>query len=140
MMGSGHRGDAGSLTVELVALTPVLFGLAVFALAFGRIGEARQQVVESSRAGAQTAAVQPTAGQAVSGATAAAVEGSLGRSHFCPHPQVITDVSHFYAGGSVTVTVVCTVDTSDLSVPGIPGSVTVRASSTAPIDPYGSVQ
>ena len=56
-----------------------------------------------------------------------------------PERRVLTDVSHFYPGGYVTVTVVCQVPLADLAVPGLPGSTTVRASSTAPIDPYRSV-
>jgi hypothetical protein len=40
----------------------------------------------------------------------------------------------------VTVTVICRVSVADLSVPGMPGSVVVRATSSAPIDPYRSVQ
>ena len=66
--------------------------------------------------------------------------GAIDSTHTCAHVQVMTDVSHFFPGGFVTVTVVCQVDLSDLSVPGIPGSTIVRASSTAPIDPYRSVQ
>ena len=44
------RSDAGSLTVELVVLTPVLLVLVVGSLVFGRVSEARQQVVEAARA------------------------------------------------------------------------------------------
>jgi Flp pilus assembly protein TadG len=131
--------DDGSLTVELVALTPVLLFLALLVSAFGRISDARQQVVESARAGAEVAAVLPNAGAAQSGASAAAVEGSLGRVHVCPTPQVVTDASHFYPGGYVKVTVVCRVSLADLSLPGIPGTTVVEASSVAPIDPYRSV-
>lgn len=39
----------GSLTVELVVITPVLFLLVLCVLAFGRISEARQEVVEAAR-------------------------------------------------------------------------------------------
>jgi Flp pilus assembly protein TadG len=132
--------DDGSLTVELVVLTPVLFLLALTMVVFGRVTEARQQVVESSRAAAQIAAVLPNAAAAESAAAGAVSTGDLDRGHYCPTPEVTTDVTHFFAGGYVTVTVVCRVNLSDLSVPGMPGSTTVRASSTAPIDPYRSVQ
>jgi Flp pilus assembly protein TadG len=140
MSGRQFRDQDGSLTVELVVLTPVLFILALTILVFGRVSEARQQVVEASRAGAQAAAVLPNAGSAERGAAATAVVGVFDRAHTCAHSQIETDVSHFYPGGYVTVTVVCQVDLSDLSVPGIPGSTTVRASATAPIDPYRSVR
>ncbi len=42
-------------------------------------------------------------------------------------------------GGYVTVTVACHVELSDIALPGMPGSTTVEASATAPIDPYRSV-
>ncbi len=132
--------DQGSLTVELAVLTPVLFVLVALAVVFGRVTEARLQVVESSRAGAQMAAVEPDAAQAAAGAVRAALVGELGLSHICPSPRVSTDTGHFYPGGYVTVSVACRVTLSDLSVPGIPGSTVVRASSTAPIDPYRSVR
>ena len=134
------RSQDGSLTVELVALTPVLLGLALLLLAFGRVTEARQQVVEAARAGAESAAVLPTPAAAQTGAAEAAVVGVLGRGQTCVHAQVVTDLSHFQPGGYVSVTVTCQVGLADLSVPGVPGSMTVKATSTAPIDPYRSVQ
>jgi Flp pilus assembly protein TadG len=132
--------ERGSLTIEIVAMTPVLFLLALTILVFGRVSEARQQVVEASRAGAEAASVLPSPGSAESGAAATAVVGVFDRNHTCVHMEINTDVSHFYPGGYVSVTVACQVDLSDLSVPGVPGSTTVRATSTAPIDPYRSVQ
>jgi len=131
--------DSGSLTVELVVLTPVLFILAVTVLAFGRLAEAREQVVESARAGAQMAALAPDGAAAQQAAEANALTGSVGRPALCPSARVSTDLSHFYPGGWVTVTVVCPVSLSDLAAPGVPGSTTVQASATAPIDPYRSV-
>ena len=133
------RGELGSLTVELVVLTPVLFALGLAALAFGRVSEARQQVVEASRAGAEAAAVLPNTGSAQWGAAATAAVGIFASSHTCAHSQIDTDTSHFYPGGYVTVTVACQVDLSGVSIPGIPASTTVTASATAPIDPYRAI-
>ena len=55
-----------------------------------------------------------------------AVVGLFDETHLCADPQVSTDVSQFYPGGYVTVSVACQVPLSDLSVPGIPGSTTIR--------------
>jgi Flp pilus assembly protein TadG len=132
--------ETGSLTVELVVLTPVLFLLGVTCLAFGRVSEARQQVVEAARAAAETAAVLPSPESAQTGATQAALASVSDRGLTCTRAQVVTDVSHFLPGGYVTVTVACQVALADLAVPGFPGSTTVEATSTAPIDPYRSVQ
>lgn len=132
-------GDDGSLTVELVALTPVIFLFAMMMLVFGRVADAHQQVAEAARAGAQTAAIKPTAADAIQGSTSTVIVGQLDRTHLCANAHVVTDTSRFVPGGYVQVTVVCQVRLSDLAVPGIPGTTTVRATSTAPIDPYRSV-
>ena len=135
-----RRGDAGSLTVELVVLTPVLFIVALASLVLGRVSEARQQVVEASRAGAEAAAVVSIDGTAPQAAAAEAVVNLIGRTHTCAHVDIAEYSSHFVAGGSVavTVTVACQVLLSDLAFPGIPGSTVVRSSASAPLDPYRS--
>ena len=134
-----RRDDRGSLTVELVVLTPVLLVMALAALVFGRVSEAQQQVVEASRAGAEAAAVLPTVGTAQWVGAINAVIDLIGRTHTCANVSVVTDTSRFVAGGSVTVHVTCTVLLSDIAFPGVPGSTVVRASATAPLDPYRSV-
>lgn len=134
------RNQSGSLTVELVVVTPVLFMMALFIIMFGRVSEAHQRVIEAASAGAEAAAVMPSPGSAESDVAITAATEGLSSARLCPHPEVTTDVSHFYPGGYVRVTVSCQVVLSDLGVPGMPGSTTVRATSTAPIDPYRSVQ
>lgn len=131
--------DDGSLTVELVVITPVLFLLALVLVAFGRVAEARQQVTEASRAAAQVAAVLPDAESAQQGAASEAQLALGGSSPACTHVQVITNVSQYHPGGSVEVTVACQVPLADVAVAGLPGSTVVRSSSSAPIDPYRSV-
>ncbi len=134
------RSQDGNLTVELVVITPVLLALTLMILAFGRVTESRQQVVEAARAGAESAAILPTPTAAQTGAAEAALVGIVGRGQTCVHAQIVTDLSHFQPGGYVSVTVTCEVGLADLSIPGLPGSTMVRATSTAPIDPYRSVQ
>ena len=133
------RGDRGSLTVELVVLTPVLFVVLLTTLFFGRVVEARQQVVEAARAGAESAAVLPTVGTAQWVGSIDSVVELIGRSHTCAHATVTMDTSHFVPGGYVTAHVSCLVLLADVGFPGLPGSTTVSASATAPLDPYRSV-
>ena len=133
------RDDRGSLTVELVVLTPVLLVVAMVTLAFGRISEGRQQVVEAARAGAEAAAILPSAGTAQWVGAMNAVINLLGRSHTCAQVMVSVDTGQFSAGGSVTVHVLCEVLLSDLAFPGLPGATTVGASATAPLDRYRSI-
>jgi Flp pilus assembly protein TadG len=132
--------EEGSLTVELLALTPVLFLLVLVVMIFGRVAVARQQVVEAARAGAEAAAVQSGSTSAQSAAAQLAVTDLVDQLKICATNHVTVDTSHFAPGGSVTVAVTCNVDLSDVSVPGLPGSTTLQSSATAPIDPYRSVQ
>ena len=134
-----RRDDRGSLTVELVVLTPILLIVAMATLVFGRVSEARQQVVEASRAGAEAAAILPTVGTAQWVGAINAVINLIGRNHTCAHVSITTDTGNFVAGGYVTVHVSCLVLLSDLAFPGMPGSTIVQASATAPLDPYRSV-
>ena len=63
MTGRRSRDQNGSLVVELVVIAPVLFILAIAILAFGRVSEARQQIVEASRASAEVGRAAPQCGQ-----------------------------------------------------------------------------
>jgi hypothetical protein len=49
---------------------------------------------------------------------------------------VVTDTSQFRAGGSVTTTITCNVELSDLVGLAVPGSRTLTASATEPVDTY----
>jgi hypothetical protein len=57
----------------------------------------------------------------------------------CPSPQVTTDTQNFIPGGSVSVTVTCVTSLADVTVPGVPGSKTLSATSSAHIDPFRAV-
>lgn len=140
MIGARSNRESGSLVVELVVLTPVVFIIAMCTLVFGRVSNARQLVTESARAGAQAASLMPNAESAQSAAVDNAQVGTDNQAHTCVRAQVATDVSHYYPGGYVRVTVTCSVTLSDLSVPGVPGSTNISESATAPVDPYRSVQ
>ena len=103
---------------------------------FGRIESAQGDVEAAARAGVEAAVVQSSPALAQSSASAA-VTATLSSEHMaCPSPEVTTNVTNFYSGGSVSVVVTCVARLSDVAAPGIPGSRTLSASSTAPIDPY----
>jgi Flp pilus assembly protein TadG len=137
---SYRRGDNGSLTIELVVLTPIIVVFVLLALALGRFELAREQVVGAARAAAEAASVAPSAAAAQSAATSAAAPAVAEGAHSCVELSVSTDTSHFTPGGYVRVVVSCQVDFSDLLVPGFPGHAAVQASEIAPIDPFRSVQ
>lgn len=133
------RYESGSLSVELAVLAPVLVLFALLAVALGRYEMAREEVIGAARAAAEAASLVPSAAQAAPAATSAAAPGAHGLAHTCSDLLVETDTAAFAPGGTVRVTVTCRVRFSDLSVPGFPGSTTVRSVQLAPIDPYRSV-
>jgi Flp pilus assembly protein TadG len=134
-----HR-QRGSLTVELVVLTPVIVLFVLIALAFGRFELARQQVIGAARAAAEAASVAPTAGAAQPAAVAAATPVVTEGTHACTQLTVVAQTKDFVPGGSVRVTVSCQVSFADLLIPGVPGHTEVSAVVSAPIDPFRSVQ
>lgn len=128
----------GSLTVELVVLTPVVAIFLLMSLAFGRYALASEQVVGGARAAADAVAVAGSADQAQQVALAAALP-VLASSHSCVDPNVTVESNSFVPGGEVRVSVTCHVQLSDLLVPGFPGSATVKAIQVAAIDPYRTI-
>jgi len=134
----GHR-DSGSLSVELVVLTPVLGIFVLLALALGRYELAKEEAISAARAAAQAVAVSASGAQAQTAAAAAVMPTFEGHSP-CSHVVVVTDVAAFVPAGLVRVAVSCRVDFSDLLAPGVPGATTVVAVQFASIDPYRSTQ
>ena len=133
------RDDHGSLIVELVILIPVFMVFTLVIIGCGRMVQARQQAVEAARAGAEAAAIMQTQASASRAASASAVLGPYGSIHSCTDESVRTGTAHFAPGGEVTVTVTCVVDLSDVFIPGMPGSISVTAAQSAPLDPYRSI-
>lgn len=136
----GRRGQAGSLTIELIVLTPVILMFGMLALGLGRYELAREEVVGAARAAAEAASVEPSAADAQSEALATATPVLANQARTCTNVSVVTAIDDFDPGGSVQVTVSCQVGFDDLFIPGLPGQATIQAVVKAPIDPFRSVQ
>jgi Flp pilus assembly protein TadG len=134
-----HSDEAGQALAELVIVAPVLLLVALLMIFFGRIESAQGDVGAAARAGAEAAVVQGNAAAAQSSAAAAVTATLASDQMACPSPTVSTDVTNFVAGGSVTVTVTCVTQLSDVTAPGLPGTKTFTATATAPTDPYTAV-
>ncbi len=131
--------EQGSVAVEAVVLASVVMIFLLLAVAFGRYEATRAQVTGAARTAVEAASVVPSAYQAPSAASSAATPDLVGSGASCTHTSVLTDTREFEPGGSVSVTVTCTVELSDLGVPGLPGAATVEVTQVAPIDPYRGV-
>lgn len=127
------RSDEGSYTVELVLWTPVLALFAVVIVAAGRIVAAGSDATGASRDAARSASLQTNMAAAKDAAQQAALD-SFGRQGDRCQKLTVTVSGSVTPGGLVTVSVSCTASLSDLAIPGEPGSRTLSATSTAPIE------
>lgn len=136
----GSAADRGSATLEVVVLAPALLLLLGLVVTAGRLVVAEGAIEEAARDGARQASTARGASAAASIARTAA-EGTLAAQGLrCASSGVSVDTSGFSVPvgqpAQVTATVTCTVQLSDVAVPGTPGSKTLRASFSSPIDRY----
>ncbi|MBG0716858.1 hypothetical protein G3N18_01990 [Microbacterium sp. 2C] len=132
---SGDLDDLPGWTIlALAAVT--LFGLIIWV---GRGGAAANTVQAAAYAAARDASISRTVADAVPHAQAAATT-ALGGNVTCIDLDVKIGGDGLSTGigqtGTVTATVSCTIATSDISFPGMPGSVTITKTASSPVDPY----
>ena len=137
---NGRAGDQGSVSVELALLTPALLLLLSFAVVAGRTQVAEGAVAEAARAAAREASLARDDVTAAALAGAQADRTLAAQDLRCQSTSVDIDTTGFQTPpgqpGDVTVSITCVVGMADLLAPGLPGSVTVEASFTSPVDAY----
>ena len=132
------RDESGSVTAELVLLTPLLILLLLFVVGLGRLSGARIEVDGAAAQAARAASIARTPATATLAAKQTATS-ALGSDHItCARLSVNTDTAQFTPGGSVAVTVTCTVSLSELTGLRVPASESVTNRSVAVIDQYRS--
>ncbi|MGW4784856.1 TadE family protein [Streptomyces sp. NPDC004230] len=134
------RQDHGSYALETAVLAPVLIAILLLMVAFGRITDADGAVDAAAHAAARAASLErdPTAAQE---AAQDAVTRSLnGDGVTCQTSNVAIDTTGYTSdvgtAATVTATISCTADLSDIGMPGLPGAKTLNAQWTSPIDTY----
>ena len=135
------RGDeAGSATLELTVLAPALLLLLSLAILAGRVETTSAAVEQAAAASARDASLARSPAAARAAATSAAKASLTSQGLDCRSLDVDVDTTGFQvAAGTasvVRVTVACVVPLADLAVPGVPGSRSVHASMTSPLDTY----
>jgi Flp pilus assembly protein TadG len=136
-----HSGELGAVAVEAVLLLPVvLLVLGGLVLAGGRLMLARQGIITAASEAARTASISRTEDAAARGGREAAAASIRNQAIRCVPLDVVIDTSGFDAPAGeqarVSATVTCRVPFGDLSVPGLPGSTTVRVTVDSPLDTY----
>ena len=132
--------ERGSASLELVLMAPALIVLMLFVVLVGRLGQARADVDRVARDAARAASIARTSDAAHERATAAAratlAEGGVS----CRSMTIELDTATFAPDGAVRATVGCSVDLADLSLLGVPGSRTITATFTQPVDAYRGLE
>ena len=124
------------MSLEMVLIFPLFIVFLALFWALHRISESTQLVDDASAASARAASLAFTAAQADSDARQIAT-AILDQSGIACRPlQINTDLSRFTAGGQVSVTVRCTVSLATLTQTGLPRTVMLAGTSTAPLDPF----
>jgi Flp pilus assembly protein TadG len=133
-----RRDESGSVTVELVLLTPLLLLMLLFVVALGRTVTARLEVDGAAAQAARAASIarDPATATAMAQQTATA---ALGSDHVtCANLTVTTNTGQFAPGGQVTVRVACTVNLADLTGLRLPASQSISSTASSVIDTYRS--
>jgi Flp pilus assembly protein TadG len=132
--------EQGSLSAELVLLAPAMLAFALFLIACGRISLATITVQDAANAAARSASLSRTAGTASSNATLAANNSVNIADLDCVNLQISVDPSGVTAPlgtiGNVSTTITCTVNLADIALPGLPGTYTITATGSSPVDPF----
>jgi Flp pilus assembly protein TadG len=133
----GRLRERGSAPVELVIITPALILFLLLYLGFGRISRAEQLVDDAAAQAARAATLNYTSpGQAAAAAQQAAAQALSAGGLACASDHVSVDTGEDHPGGSITVHLTCSADLAQAVAAGLPGSVTLTASATSPIDVY----
>lgn len=130
--GGADGGERGSMSVEMIVLVPVLLLIVLIAVAGGRLVSAEGMVQAAARDAARAASIERSAGEADAAARRSLAAADTANAQ-CSGG---VDVGGFGRGGTVTATVSCRVELSDLGLVFLPGATTVTASSTAPVDTW----
>jgi Flp pilus assembly protein TadG len=139
MRSGGPDRECGNAALELVVLAPVILFFLGLLIAAGRTSIAQGSVDAAARDAARQASISRSPAAAQSAALASA-RTALGQDALNCAPLVTVNVAGFAVPvgrpAQVTAHVTCRVSLSDLLVPGMPGSKTLTATFTSPLDPY----
>lgn len=130
------RGDDGFSSLELVIITPVVLAMLLLVVGFGRLTHGRQLVQDAAAAGARAATLDSNPVRADADARQAAHDILAQGGISCQTFSTSVNTADFRPGGQVSVSITCTVGLSDLGLVGFPGSKTMTASATSPLDQF----
>jgi Flp pilus assembly protein TadG len=107
-----------------------------FMVALGRLAGARIDVDGAAAQAARAASVARGPASATAAAQQTAASALAGQGVTCGDLSVSVGVANFVPGGSVTVTVACSVSLADLVGLRLPSTETLSATAVEPVDLY----
>ncbi len=138
--GTEAGGERGALWLELAILGPALLMVLALVIAAGRIYLSGSSVDDAARDAARAASVQTNPVAAQGSAEQVADQTLASEGLHCTSTSVTVPTAGFDVPvgqpASVTVTVTCRADLSDIGLPGLPGSKLLTGAFTSSIDPY----
>lgn len=128
------RSERGSMAIEVVFMIPILILFMLLVVAGGRYVSVRADMEAAARDAARAASLQRSSGEARDAAGVAA-NAALDGFAKCRMAN-FDDGGGFVAGGSVEVEIDCQVPNDGLGLLGLSGSVSMKATGSAPLDTY----
>jgi Flp pilus assembly protein TadG len=133
------RADRGSMAVEITLFAPCLVMLLVFvAVLIHRGVDARLRLDDAAHQAARAASIERTAPAAASAAQSTATAALADAGVVCRLVTVATDTAGLVPGGTVTVTLTCSVDLNDAQLLGGPSQKVLSATASEPVDSWRS--
>ncbi|PRY29208.1 TadE/TadG family type IV pilus assembly protein [Umezawaea tangerina] len=133
------RADDGSVAAEITIAAPFLVMFLVFiGVVVHRGVDARIRIDDAAHQAARAASVERAPATASTAAQSTAADALSSAGVMCTSLSVSTATGDLRPGGTVSVTVACTVDSGDALVLGVPGSKTLSATSIEPVDLWRS--
>lgn len=139
MRGSRRGGrERGSAAIEAVIGVPAFMLFVTLIIFAGRVSIARQVVQAAAADAARTASIARTQGEARTAGNAAATASLSDQALNCVARTISVETAGFASPvgtpATVTATVTCRVNLTDLSLPGVPGSTAITATMSSPLD------
>ena len=136
-----HSPEDGSMSVELVIWAPIMLVVILLLIACGRIALANISVSNAANAAARDASLASDSSTASTNAIQTADVAMSQAGLKCQPGSVVVDATGLdtpigTTDAKVTAQVTCTLNLSDIAIPGLPGTKTITETATSPVDPY----
>ncbi|MEM9133657.1 MAG: hypothetical protein AAF962_02500 [Actinomycetota bacterium] len=139
---SGERStERGNALITFLLLAPALVMFLELIVLGGRVAATRADVQAASRQAARQASLAAGPASAAAVIDPVADSALTGKGVRCrSHTVTLGPATDYVQGGAVEVVVTCDVDLSDLDLLGLPGRLTLEASSLEPIEQYRVIE